>query len=214
MFEGFRPETIDFLWGIRFNNEKSWFEAHKQEYLDYLYNPMKELAAAVYEPLRAEPGLALHVSRIYRDARYAHGRPYKDSLWFSIRHDSEAYWAEKPCLYFDMNPEGYGFGFGVIYPKAEAMNRFRQAAAERPEAFLQMVAETEAATGFSVSGDCYVRKKPCDDPRIASVYQWKNLLCHGRYPVDEALYQPSLAQRVQEAFQGLLPLYRYCMTIF
>ena len=47
MFEGFRPETIDFLWGIRFNNEKSWFEAHKQEYLDYLYNPMKELAAAV-----------------------------------------------------------------------------------------------------------------------------------------------------------------------
>ena len=56
MFEGFRPETIDFLWGIRFNNEKSWFEAHKQEYLDYLYNPMKELAAAVYEPLQAEPG--------------------------------------------------------------------------------------------------------------------------------------------------------------
>ena len=99
MFEGFRPETIDFLWGIRFNNEKSWFEAHKQEYLDYLYNPMKELAAAVYEPLRAEPGLALHVSRIYRDARYAHGRPYKDSLWFSIRHDSEAYWAEnRACI--------------------------------------------------------------------------------------------------------------------
>ena len=79
---------------------------------------------------------------------------------------------------------------------------------------MELVAETEAATGFSVSGDCYVRKKPCDDPRIASVYQWKNLLCHGRYPVDEALYQPHLALQVREAFQGLLPLCRYCMTIF
>ncbi len=29
MFEGFSQETVDFMWGIRFNNEKSWFEAHK-----------------------------------------------------------------------------------------------------------------------------------------------------------------------------------------
>ncbi len=25
MFHGFSPETMDFLWGIRMNNERDWF---------------------------------------------------------------------------------------------------------------------------------------------------------------------------------------------
>ena len=25
MFEGFSPETFDFLWGIRMNNNREWF---------------------------------------------------------------------------------------------------------------------------------------------------------------------------------------------
>ena len=37
MFEGFSPETIDFLWGIRMNNNRDWFTAHKQDYVNYLY---------------------------------------------------------------------------------------------------------------------------------------------------------------------------------
>ena len=31
MFQGFSQGAVDFLWGVRFNNERSWFEAHKQE---------------------------------------------------------------------------------------------------------------------------------------------------------------------------------------
>ena len=33
MFTGFSDETVDFLWGICFNNERAWFEAHKETYL-------------------------------------------------------------------------------------------------------------------------------------------------------------------------------------
>lgn len=32
MFQGFTQGTTDFLWGIRFNNERSWFLAHKEEF--------------------------------------------------------------------------------------------------------------------------------------------------------------------------------------
>ena len=32
MFNGFTPAAIDFLWGIRFNNNRDWFQAHKAEY--------------------------------------------------------------------------------------------------------------------------------------------------------------------------------------
>ena len=33
MFQGYTSETLDFMWGIRFNNDRAWFQAHKEEYL-------------------------------------------------------------------------------------------------------------------------------------------------------------------------------------
>ena len=39
MFTGYSEKTLDFMWGIRFNNNREWFTAHKNEYLQHLYNP-------------------------------------------------------------------------------------------------------------------------------------------------------------------------------
>ena len=44
MFEGFKPQSNEFLWGIRLNNQRDWFLAHKQEYQDYFQTPMRQLA--------------------------------------------------------------------------------------------------------------------------------------------------------------------------
>ena len=52
MFRGFSPETMDFLWGIRMNNERSWFLAHKNDYMQYLYEPMKALGEAIFRPFQ------------------------------------------------------------------------------------------------------------------------------------------------------------------
>ena len=40
MFTGFTDETVDFMWGIRFNNDRAWFQAHKEEYLQPLSQPV------------------------------------------------------------------------------------------------------------------------------------------------------------------------------
>ena len=56
MFNGFTPETIDFLWGIRMNNNKEWFTANKSKYTDSLYHPMKELGKELFEPFLDKPG--------------------------------------------------------------------------------------------------------------------------------------------------------------
>ena len=29
MFQGYDQQTVDFLWGIRFNNDRSWFQIIK-----------------------------------------------------------------------------------------------------------------------------------------------------------------------------------------
>ena len=44
MFQGFSEKTIDFLWGVRFHNEKMWYESHRDEYLAALYEPMRALS--------------------------------------------------------------------------------------------------------------------------------------------------------------------------
>ena len=84
MFQGFSQGAIDFLWGIRFNNERGWFLAHKEEFLTLVDAPMRELAAQVSQAMTEEfpkLGLELKVSRIYRDARrpvsYTHLDVYK-----------------------------------------------------------------------------------------------------------------------------------------
>ena len=51
MFQGFTDETIQFMWGIRFNNRRDWFLQHKPVYLSSFYEPMKELAAEVQQKM-------------------------------------------------------------------------------------------------------------------------------------------------------------------
>ena len=48
-FQGYTQETVDFLWGIRFNNERGWFMDHKQDYQDHLLSPTRALAEQVYD---------------------------------------------------------------------------------------------------------------------------------------------------------------------
>ena len=47
MFQGFSQNAVDFLWGVKFNNNREWFLAHKQVYLNELDQPLRELAAVL-----------------------------------------------------------------------------------------------------------------------------------------------------------------------
>ena len=120
MFTGYSPETVDFLWGIRMNNNREWFLEHKKDYVKYLYEPTKALGKELFQPFIEKSGELLKVSRIYRDARMHHPLPYKESLWICIRQDVE-WWAENPCLYFEINPEGIDYGFFFYQPRPAVM---------------------------------------------------------------------------------------------
>ena len=52
MFQGYSQETVDFMWGIRFNNERGWFLAHKDDYQQHLLAPTRELAIQIQDELR------------------------------------------------------------------------------------------------------------------------------------------------------------------
>ena len=209
MFQGFSPETIDFLWGIRMNNNRDWFMPNKKMYTQYLYEPMKALGSDLFQSFLDKPGNLLKVSRIYRDARLHHPEPYKESLWICIRRDVE-WWAENPCLYFEIRPEGVSYGLIWWKPRVAVLESLRQAMAAQPDEFLKLMESVETATGTPVTATLYKRPRECADQRLAPYFAWKgNIACVRDEPVSEDIFGPALGQRAKEFLDKLIPLYEY-----
>ena len=209
MFTGFTPETVDFLWGIRLNNNREWFLANKKQYVDTLYEPMKALGKEVFQPFMDHSGTLLKVSRIYRDARLHHPLPYKESLWICIRQDVE-WWAENPCLFFDINPEGINYGFCLWRPRVSTMNEFRAYITAKPDEFLALIRSTEEAVGTRITADLYKRPKPTENPELTPYFAWKgNISCIIHEDFSENTFGPQLAERVRSFFEKLIPIYDY-----
>lgn len=209
MFNGFSPETVDFLWGIRMNNNREWFTDHKKDYVQYLYEPTKELGKHLFIPFLDKPGNILKVSRIYRDARMHYSVPYKESLWICIRRDVQ-WWAENPCLYFEITPDGISYGFCLWRPRPSTMEEIRRHIEAHPEEFLKLIQETEEKTGIPVTADLYKKPKPTDNEALLPYFAWKgNIACVREMEFSPDTFGPALAEKVLSLLEDLIPLYEY-----
>lgn len=209
MFEGFSPETVDFLWGIRMNNNREWFTEHKKDYVNYLYEPMKSLGRELFRPFMDKPGNLLKVSRIYRDARMHHPLPYKESLWICIRKDVQ-WWGENPCLYFEIRPEGISYGFFLWQPRTATLEEYHKDWASRPKEFLKLIKKTEKDTGVPISAELYKRPKPTPMPELERFYGWRRCIeCVKTEEFSPEVFDPELAVRAREFLEKLIPLYEY-----
>lgn len=213
MFQGFSGATVDFMWGIRFNNEKGWFEAHKEEYLTTFQRPMKALADEVYGAFTdRHPDLDLicKVSRIYRDARRLHGRgPYKDHLWISIQKPAGA-WDEAPCFWFELSPDGWSYGMGFYSVKPATMARLRRQLQKRPEEMEALMRRLDRQREFTLSGESY--KKPraqAPSELLAPWYVLKGFSLSHDEALTEELFSREILERAKAGFDFLLPYYRY-----
>ena len=212
MFQGYTQETVDFMWGIRFNNERAWFMEHKEQYQKHLLEPTRALAEQVYDGLREklphEP-LMMKVSRIYRDARRLHGRgPYKDHLWFCVRTGDED-WTGRPTFYFEIAPEYYSYGMGFWHASAATMERFRKQVRSDPRELEKLVRAFNRSGRFELVGDEYARDKGAPNELLRPWLQKKNISLQFEKPLDERIFSPQLADEIVEELAELVPLYRF-----
>jgi len=75
-FSGFDEKALPFLESIRQNNNKEWFEAHRDEYEKYILEPSRAFVDEFGEHLMAlepsinfSPKINKSLFRIYRDTR-------------------------------------------------------------------------------------------------------------------------------------------------
>lgn len=215
MFTGFTDETVDFMWGIRFNNERAWFEAHKEIYLTHFYQPMRELGDELYDYIaakRPDLGLIRKVTRIYRDVRRLHGRgPYKESLWFSIEQPSEE-WTAHPTFWFELMPEGWTCGMGYYMPKPLTMAKLR-ARIDRDPKPLERLARRLERSEFRLEGAEYKRTKGDPGGLLAPWYNRKSIAISRDENCGGLLFQPELAEQVIQGFRFLKPYYEYLFSL-
>jgi len=204
------------MWGLRFNNEKPWFEAHKEEFQRDFQGPMKALGKDVFDRISSDfsgRGFIHKVSRIYKDARRVRGgEPYRTNLWFSIERPSEQ-WTSTPVFWFELAPENWSYGLGYYEARAETMAKHRARIDRSPEAFAALIAPLERQDEFLLDGPEYARKKEAPTPEVAIWYNKKSFSLIHNHPNGDELFSPELANRLVAGYSFLMPLYDYFITL-
>ena len=211
MFQGFTPEAVEFLWGIKFNNSREWFLPRKESFLALVDRPMHALGGEVFDALSAEyPALSLrlHVCRIYRDARRLFGRgPYKDHLWFTIVRPHEG--AEgAPALYFELAPNYFSYGCGYWDASPATMARLRRRIETNPKALEKLVRRINKSR-FTPSLEQFKRPKGDVGTLLNPWYNAKNVVVGYDDNPEGVLFTPELKDEVLAGFRELMGLYLY-----
>ena len=132
-FEGFPPETFQFLKGIAEHNEKTWFEANRALYQAGFVDAGAAAVAALGPRLREispavqfAPKTNGSLSRIYRDVRFSKDkRPYKNHLDLWFWHGEKRSW-DCPGFWFSLTAERLYVGGGMYRFNKEELDAYRQ----------------------------------------------------------------------------------------
>jgi uncharacterized protein (TIGR02453 family) len=220
-FTGFKKEAISFLRELKKNNNKAWFHAHKDEYVEYLLDPLKDLVADLsgymltIDPVfNVTPAVNKTISPPTRDTRYSRDKsPYKTKMWISFMRSKKG-WQTHPTYYFKICIDSYEYGMGFYNASAATMRIFREMIDTNPNDFLKAVSFFKKQDTFALEGEKYKRiidaSKPDD---IQEWYQRKNfyLVCNKK--VVDALFSARLVDDIISGFKMTVPLYNYLWRV-
>ncbi|MBQ3201519.1 MAG: DUF2461 domain-containing protein [Clostridia bacterium] len=213
-FKGFVPDTYRFLMELGFFNEKAFYHANRERCKQVVLDPMRAMALDLTpKALEIDPNfntrLTTVVSRMNRDTRYTKDkRPYRDHCWLGFRLPN-TYISESLCVYFEVEPSGYGYGMGMYGANSELMKPFRARVLADPQRFLDILADPRLQK-FKVYGEPYKRDRFPDAPEAVKPYINRKGISWGYFTEDlTKTYEPELFEEVLDAFDAMKPLYRF-----
>lgn len=217
-FTGFFPETIDFLQGLKDNNNKTWFETHRSVYRNYLLTPMQKLVMELGEFMAAiDPGfdtvptVGHTISRIHRDTRFSKDKsPYRPNMWIAFKRPFVD-WKGMATYYFEIYADYYHFGLGYYDADRTTMELFRTTIAEKPAEFRTALRDWQKTKLFKVEGQKYKRPPITAElpPDIAEWYQWKTFYLVCQRKISATVFSHELADELMLGFGSTAALYHF-----
>ena len=209
-------KTLKFLSDLARNNNRPWFNAHKDRYLE----AKAEFEAMVEELIpslqRIDPELGpLTLSectyRIYRDTRFSPDKtPYKVHMGAYINRQGKK--SPFAGYYVHISPvEGSLWGGGLYCPDPRILKAVREDIYENIDEFLAILHDPAFAAHFRLSEHDNSKKAPLGVP---SDWPYIDLLKNRHFdvlaPIPEPLLRsPEFLDRTLEAFAALKPLNRF-----
>ena len=198
-FSGWKGDFRGYFLGLRANNNKPWFEAHRRQYEDEIKAPMVALLA----DLEPEFGPARRVSRPNRDIRFSADKsPYKLNIYADVERGG----------YVALDAEGLVAAGGRYMVEDAELKRMREAvAADRSGKELSAVVDALRKKGYDVEGQDLKRVPPPypqDHPR-ADLLRHKRLFYWKRWPVEPWIATARVSERVAQVWRDGADLERW-----
>ena len=154
-FEGFPKRCVSFLKRLKRNNNRAWFESHKEEYELHAKTPMMSFITALQPHFaRFAPEFDLNpkrsIFRIYRDIRFSSDKtPYKTHIaaHFVLRGMPKGFVGSG--YYIHLEPGEFFVGGGIYIPDSDQLKKIRSAIATRGEEFLSIVEQKRFQKRFA-----------------------------------------------------------------
>lgn len=208
--------TIRFLKEIKENNNKTWFDAHRNSYLSAKENFSSLVDSLLHEMVRFEPGLeGLDAKnclfRINRDIRFSKDKtPYKNHLSASIVPGGKK--SVNAGYYLHIQPGGNSFcGGGMWAPQNTELQKVRQEIDYSLEEFKKILNASPFKKHFgtlSIEGGQMLVNVPKgyekDNP-AGSFLKFKSYVAIQNIP-DKMLTQKEFSSEVLSSFKALHPL--------
>ena len=185
-FSGWSPEAVEFFDGLRADNTKTYWSAHKEFYEASVREPM----AALLDELSAEFGPG-RIARPYRDIRFrADKSPYKTEIYATLDRGG----------YVRFGADGLTAALGYYMMTAAQLDRYRRAVDDDTSgARLAGLVEQLRVEGLEVGGGQMLktapRGYPADHPRI-ELLRGKGLICWRQWPTGPWLFTAKARDRV------------------
>jgi uncharacterized protein (TIGR02453 family) len=212
-FQGFHRDTFSFLAGLTMNNERSWFEAHRTEYDQFVVTPALALITELDDIVRAiSPhyrGVAKKIGgslmRVYRDTRFSRDKtPYKTNIGIQFRHE-DAKDVHAPGWYVHLDLQECFVGAGAWHPEPADLLKIRQSLADRPELWSRAIAQA-ASRGLTAAGESLQKSPKGFDPdhAMAAEIRRKDFLLSATLP-PELFFGRGLVTELESVFRVSAP---------
>ena len=211
----FTQNSIDFLFENRLHDSREWFNDHKEDYRNFVTEPMKALIAEVAPTiLKIDPLIEINpnrISRIYRDMRLHPDSIFRDHIWYTFSRSHEQYHA-LPGFYFSIGAGGISYGCGYYCASAQSMQTLRSLMLSGDDSFKAALMAVEKQKVFTLYGDMYKRSKFPDQPE--ELRRWldrKDIGLSFDINDPEIMFSDKLAKKVAGDFRKIAPFYDFCM---
>ncbi len=222
-FTGFSKETVSFFTGLRKNNSKQWFDAHREQYEEQVKAPARDFVVTLGQKLQAvaphvvaDPRVNKSLFRINRDMRFSKDNsPYKTHMGLWLWEGPAGTRMENSGFYFHLEPPRIMVGVGIYCFPTPMLKAYRQDVVHpvHGEALAGAIKAVERQ-GMAIGGEHYKRVPRGFDPdhRNADYLRFNGMYAGTEMKIPAEFFTAKLVNLCVKQYKKAMPLHQWLLA--